>query len=271
MKIDLDTLFKDFSFIDRCTGFWKSVIFHILLTIIAFCESIYFLPMGIFVDKKYIKISIMRGIKMYYYFSKKLGINIVIRGKENIPKDSRCLMVSKHQSSLDGIVFYELIDEYGDISVILKKSLIYKIPIYGIHSLIYGHIFIDRTNALSSMKKIMKDVNKYLLEGRNIAIYPEGTRVKPGEEGDYKAGVYLIYKKCGIPVVPIALNTGLCYPKLKFRKLPGNAVVEFLKPIEPGLKKEEFLNKLKNVIEKNTRRLEKEWLDDFEKRKLLEK
>ena len=96
---------------------------------------------------------------------------------------------------------------------------------------------------------------KRLKDGFNIIIFPEGTRTKPGTKTTYHTGLALIYKQCQVPVVPLALNTGCFWPKNSFKRIPGTATLEFLKPIEPGMDKQAFMERLENDIETHSNKL----------------
>jgi 1-acyl-sn-glycerol-3-phosphate acyltransferase len=91
--------------------------------------------------------------------------------------------------------------------------------------------------------------------GREIIIFPEGTRRAPGAPPDYKTGVFLLYEALGIPCVPVALNSGLFWPRRSLKRYPGTIIVEFLDPIPPGLSKREFLPRLQATIETASNRL----------------
>jgi 1-acyl-sn-glycerol-3-phosphate acyltransferase len=91
--------------------------------------------------------------------------------------------------------------------------------------------------------------------GRQLIIFPEGTRRPPGAEPRYKFGVAQLYAEIGVPCVPVALNSGLFWPRRAFRRLPGTIVVEFLDPIPPGLDKSAFFERLQHEIETATARL----------------
>ena len=92
-------------------------------------------------------------------------------------------------------------------------------------------------------------------EGRQIIIYPEGTRRPAGAPPNYKFGVVYLYTELGVSCVPVAVNTGLFWPRRTFLRYPGTATLEFLEPIPPGLDGETFRNRLQEAIETATNRL----------------
>jgi 1-acyl-sn-glycerol-3-phosphate acyltransferase len=102
---------------------------------------------------------------------------------------------------------------------------------------------------------MLREARKRVAQGREIIIFPEGTRRAPGAPPDYKTGVVLLYEALGIPCVPVALNSGVFWPRRSFVRRPGTVVVEFLDPIPPGLPKAEFLERLIASIETASARL----------------
>ena len=92
---------------------------------------------------------------------------------------------------------------------------------------------------------------------QNMVIFPEGTRTKPGQETTkpYSPGIALIYEYCKVPVVPVALNTGYCWPKNSFKRIPGTVTIRVLPPIQPGWPKREFLRILQETIESEQKKL----------------
>jgi 1-acyl-sn-glycerol-3-phosphate acyltransferase len=102
---------------------------------------------------------------------------------------------------------------------------------------------------------MLRAAQKRIADGREIIIFPEGTRRSPGAPPDYKTGVVLLYEALHVPCVPVALNSGLFWPRRSWRRSAGTIVVEFLDPIPPGLPKAAFLDRLKQSIETASDRL----------------
>lgn len=181
------------------------------------------------------------------------GIKINIEGRENLPKKSGYIVASKHQSALETSVFHNLVP---DTFYVFKKELLW-LPFAGLYALKTGCLPIDRQGGGAALRKMLMGAIKRFQQGQNMVIFPEGTRTKPGEETikPYSPGIALIYENCKVPVIPIALNTGYCWPKNSFMRYPGNVTMRILKPIEPGLPKREFLKILQQTIESEQKKL----------------
>ena len=113
-------------------------------------------------------------------------------------------------------------------------------------------ISINRTEGLKSIRKIINKTKQKIMNKCSIIIFPEGTRKKPGESPNYKSGIAGIYKELEVDVLPVAVNSGLYWPKHTFIKKPGKIIIKFLKTIPAQLEKSEFLIKIETVIERET-------------------
>lgn len=179
------------------------------------------------------------------------GIRMEIRGREYLPANSVYVIASKHQSAWETFVFHILCNKPV---YVLKKELT-RLPFFGYYLVRMGMICIDRSGKASTLKELIKQSNVALAEARPIIIFPEGSRITPGEKVAYHPGVAAIYSQSHAPVVPVALNSGLCWGKNAFFKKPGKIVLEFLPPIEPGLKRDEFMQHLEKTIEEASEKL----------------
>lgn len=184
-----------------------------------------------------------------------VGIKIKVEGLENLPKKQGYIVASKHQSAMETLLFHTMVP---NVFYIFKRSLLW-LPLAGLYALKTGCIPIDRAGGAKTMRMMLKRAQGKLAMGRNLIIFPEGTRTKPGETVDFHPGIAFLYDNCKVPVVPVALNSGVFWPKNKVMKYPGTVVVRFLPPIEPGMEKRAFLNKLQNEIEKEQQTLQSEW------------
>ncbi len=180
------------------------------------------------------------------------GVEYEIRGTENIPKQP-FIIASKHQSPFETFIFVLL---FRNAVFILKRELKW-IPFIGLHLMALRMIFINRLDGVSSIRYIVKLAKIRIKENRNIIIFPEGTRTVAGQKTKYQPGVAALYSVLSVPVLPVALNTGLFWPKsmLSMRKNSGKAIIEILPPIYPGLSKDEFLKNLEKTIEEKSSKL----------------
>jgi 1-acyl-sn-glycerol-3-phosphate acyltransferase len=178
------------------------------------------------------------------------GTKVEWRGVEKIPK-SACIVACKHQSLWETFALYAVFD---DPTYILKRELMW-IPLFGWYMAKAGLIPIDRSAGLAALARMTKRAREALARGRQIVIFPEGTRRPPGAEPSYKPGVAFLYGKASVPCLPVALNSGLFWSRRSLRRLPGTVVVEILDPIPPGLVREVFSSRLQNAIEQASLRL----------------
>ena len=172
-------------------------------------------------------------------------IDVRVEGLENLPKENGYIIASKHQSAMETTIFHRIVP---NMFYVLKKELMY-LPLAGFYFIKTGCIPIDRKGGTKTMRKMLQGVQKRLAQGMNLVIFPEGTRTAPGTKKPYSPGVAFLYEQCQVPVVPVALNSGYCWPKNKTMKYAGTVTVKFLKPIEPGLPKRVFMDELYQRIE----------------------
>ena len=167
------------------------------------------------------------------------GVRFEVRGREHLPEGG-ALIASKHQSMWETLAFWGILP---DPAIILKKSLVF-MPFFGWFAVRLGNISIDRKGGAKALRKMLRDAAQRGQEGRQVLIFPEGTRVEPGDNPELKPGIVGLYQSMKVPCVPVALNSGVHLgPYCGLRK-PGLIVVEFLPPIEPGLDKAAFMTTL---------------------------
>ena len=179
------------------------------------------------------------------------GIDYEVRGLENLPEEG-AIVACKHQSAWDTMIFVML---RISTAYVLKKELL-NIPFYGWYVAKSGHIAVDRKAGASALKNLVNDVKDAIKRGRNVVIFPEGTRSIPGNRGKYHPGIAAIYQNTELPVIPVALNSGLFWGRQSFIKKPGKIVMEIMAPIEPGLNRKEFMAILEEKIETRSAELE---------------
>lgn len=172
------------------------------------------------------------------------GTKLEVRGREKLPA-SACLVVAKHQSAWDT---FALIPLFRDPAIVLKEELKW-IPLYGWFCVKFAHILVRRDRASVALKTMIADARDRIAAGREVVIFPEGTRTAPGASPDYKPGYVALYEQLGVPAVPLALNSGLYWPRRSLWRYPGTIIVEFLDPLKPGLPRTEFRRRIENALE----------------------
>ncbi|MEL6725023.1 MAG: lysophospholipid acyltransferase family protein [Pseudomonadota bacterium] len=180
------------------------------------------------------------------------GIRVEFRGREHVP-GGPVIIAGKHQAMLDVFVPFLL---FSDPVLVMKRELLWY-PALGWYALKTRMLAIDRSGGARTMKKMLAAADKRVKgESRQMLIYPEGTRSLPGAEPEYKpAGVRAFYKSLGIPMVPFATNSGLCWPAHGMLRRPGRIVYEVLPPIDPDLAPKAMLVELEDKLEAASDRL----------------
>ena len=178
------------------------------------------------------------------------GIDYEIRGREKIPQGP-LIVAAKHQSAWETFSLLQLFD---NPFFIVKRELQW-IPIFGWLMIKGRMVPVDRGAGSKALNAMTERAGIELAKGRQLIIFPEGTRRPAGAEPRYKYGVAQLYAAESVPCVPIALNSGLFWPRRSILLHPGTVLVEVLDPIALGLDKDAFLERLKHEIETATARL----------------
>ncbi|MEE9195290.1 MAG: lysophospholipid acyltransferase family protein, partial [Alphaproteobacteria bacterium] len=178
------------------------------------------------------------------------GLRHEIRGLENLPQHP-CILASKHQSAWDTLIFALVVD---GPSFVFKQELLW-VPPLGWYIRHAGGIPINRKGGGKALRKMVDTARAVLNAGQYIVIFPEGTRVPPGERLAYHPGIAAFYSQLAVPVVPVAVNSGLFWGRRSFLKKPGVIVLEILPPIGPGLARKAFTARLEESIESASTRL----------------
>ncbi|WP_279481877.1 lysophospholipid acyltransferase family protein [Aureimonas sp. SK2] len=172
------------------------------------------------------------------------GTRSVIAKAETMPTGP-AIVAAKHQSFWDVIALLLVVERP---TFILKKELM-GIPVFGWYARTMGMIPVDRSRRAAVLPSLVAGSRKAVAAGRQIVIYPEGTRSAPGTAPNYRPGIHYLYSELGLPVVPVALNSGLFWPRQAVRREPGTIRAEFLDAIPPGLEREPFISELRDRIE----------------------
>ena len=231
----------------------RSVLFHFLFYFALVLLMIVGLPMILGGRRGIFALARVWGTFSVWLLKTLCGLRVEYRGVKNIPTGG-VLIAAKHQSFLET---FALLKYAPDFAIILKRQLTF-VPLFGLYLIASGQIAIDRARGLQALQQIANAAKPVLAAGRQVFIYPEGTRRPPGAPPKYKQGVVALYVETGAPCLPVAVNTGLFWRRRGFLRRPGVAVIEYLPPIAPGLGRVAFAKRLQDEIETACARLNAE-------------
>jgi 1-acyl-sn-glycerol-3-phosphate acyltransferase len=169
------------------------------------------------------------------------GIRLHVTGLERIPRGA-ALIASAHQSAFDTFVWFTLVP---DCCYVLKQELT-KIPLLGKLTETAGQIAIDRDAGATAVRTLVRGGSKALEQGRQVVIFPEGTRIEPGTVGVLHPGIAALAARTGQPVIPVATDSGVCWSRKAFVKRPGVITISIGAPIPPGLARAELMDRLRD-------------------------
>lgn len=178
------------------------------------------------------------------------GVKFELRGRDKIPSGA-LIVASKHQSAWETFALMHL---FKSPTFVMKRELTW-IPVFGWLMMKGRMVAVDRGARAQALIRLAEAARAELKRGRQLIIFPEGTRRPVGAEPDYKSGIALLYSVNGVPCLPVALNSGVFWPRRSILRRPGTVVVEILDPIPPGLDKKSFIARLQQAIEPATARL----------------
>lgn len=224
--------------------FVRSVLFDASFYIASFVLMVIFLPLmllpqGAIFWAGRIWVKVAMGLLQAI-----VGLTYRVEGLENLP-EGPCIVACKHESAWETLIFHSLLNRPG---YALKRELTW-IPLINLYFWRMGMVIIDRGAGASALKSLLNGARRLMAQGRPLVIFPEGTRGVPGKPSAYQAGVGVLYRDLGVPVIPVALNSGLFWGRRSPLKLPGQITIQFLSPIQPGLSRVEFMEKLTDRIE----------------------
>lgn len=178
------------------------------------------------------------------------GTRLEVRGRHNIPAGP-LIVASKHQSMWETFALLQFFDS----PLFIYKRELGRIPFFGWYLRTAHMIGVDRDGGMRALMDMTKRATAEVQKGRQLIIFPEGTRRPVDAPPDYKSGVAQIYALCGVPCLPVALNSGLFWPRRTFLRYPGTLVVEFLDPLPAGLPRKAFVAAISDQIEAATDRI----------------
>lgn len=233
----------------------RSIVFNVLF----YCNLIVLMSLGLpllLVGRKGV-IGLARawGKSSLWLLKNICCLDVEYRGVENIPQGG-FIIAPKHQSIWET---FALLPLFPDFTFILKRELTW-IPFFGWYLKVAQQIAIDRSSGSTALIEATIWATQVLKEQRQVFIFPEGTRKAAGALPAYKFGVAAIYEASGARCLPIALNSGLFWPRRSFLRQPGKVLVQILEPIEPGMEKHVLLETLQQRMEVVTNALLQESL-----------
>ena len=168
------------------------------------------------------------------------GIAVEVTGREHLPAHGPALVASQHQSAFDTIIWFLLTPTPA---YVLKQELT-RIPLYGGMCRKLGMIVVDRDAGASAIRGLLRDADRAMAEGRQIVIFPEGTRAAPGAVLPLQPGIAALAARTGLPVIPVVTDSGSCWGRRAWRRRPGTIRVAILPPLPPGLPRAELMARL---------------------------
>jgi len=223
----------------------RSVLFNIVFYANLILQMVLLTPFYFLVSRKTALIVPKNWARSNHWLLEKMvGTTFEIEGLENIPEGGY-IFAPKHQSFWD---VFALLPWLSDFFFILKRELMW-IPLFGWYVQKQRMVPVDRGARGRVMTAVMNRAKEEMAAGRQLIIYPEGTRRPPGASPDYKYGIARLYRDLNVPVVPVAMHPGLFWPRRKFLRYPGHFKVRILPAIPPGLDPDVFLKTLLDVTE----------------------
>jgi len=231
---------------------FRSVLFIVLFNLSTFVQLIFWTPVFFFLKAEDgWKIPKIWGWNSLWLQHLIIGTRYDFRGLENIPQDQGLLIAAKHQSTWET---YTLLPFMSLPSYIVKRELML-LPFFGWFAMKMDVIGVNRGKRSLALAEMNRVASQQYKDGRQIVIYPEGTRKNAYDKPSYKYGITHMYMNMEADVLPVALNSGLFWPRNGFKLRRGTSILEFLPVIKPGLSQEEFSKKLEYVIEEKTAKL----------------
>jgi 1-acyl-sn-glycerol-3-phosphate acyltransferase len=230
--------------------FLRSLIYNVLFYLVLVVLIIVALPTFLMPRKALLTVAGWWTTTSNFLLRVICNIKVEFRGLEKIPKGP-LIVASKHQSMWET---FSLLPFFDEPLYILKRELLF-IPVFGQFLIKAGMIAVDRSAGGRALRSMARLAGEAVRRGRQLIIFPEGTRTPVGAPPRYKHGVAQIYADSGVPCLPVALNSGLFWPRRTFLRYPGTIVVEFLDPLPPGLTRDQFIERASGAIEEATARL----------------
>ena len=230
--------------------FLRSLVYNVLFYVMLVFWNIVAIPTFLMPRRAFMAVAKTWARSSVWLMRVVCNTRLEVRGLEKIP-DGPLIVASKHQSMWETFALMQ----FFDAPLFIYKRELAWIPFFGWYLMKSGMIGVDRSGGMRSLMDMARRAPKEIRSGRQLIIFPEGTRTPVGAPPDYMTGVGQIYASSGVPCLPVALNSGLFWPRRTFMRYPGTLVVEFLDPLPAGLTRKEFIVRIATVIEAATNRL----------------
>ena len=230
--------------------FLRSLVYNVLFYVLLVFWNIVAIPTFLMPRRAFMAVAKTWARSSVWLMRVVCNTRLEVRGLEKIPVGP-LIVASKHQSMWETFALMP----YFDAPLFIYKRELAWIPFFGWYLMKSGMIGVDRGGGMRSLMDMARRAPKEIRSGRQLIIFPEGTRTPVGAPPDYMTGVGQIYTSSGVPCLPVALNSGLFWPRRTFMRYPGTLVVEFLDPLPAGLNRKEFIVRIATVIEAATNRL----------------
>ena len=236
----------------------RSVIFNIVLYVNFVVLGVLFSPVLVLPQKWGWPVVRIWASSSLWWHRVICGIGEDIHGLENRPTGGY-IVACKHQSTWETLRLVTLVEKPA---FILKRELMW-MPIFGWYLARFGQIPVDRGKRSAALQGMTEHALRAVANGQQVIIFPEGTRRSPGSEPNYRYGVVHLYKTLGVPCLPIALNSGLFWPRRSAAHIKGTVRVDILPAIQPGLQGDKFQKQLQSAIESASNALNDEALENY--------
>ena len=230
--------------------FLRSLVYNVLFYVLLVFWNVVAIPTFLMPRRAFMAVAKTWARSSVWLMRVICNTKVEVRGLEKIPQGP-LIVASKHQSMWETFALMP----FFDAPLFIYKRELAWIPFFGWYLMKSGMIGVDRSGGLRSLMEMARRAPKEIRSGRQLIIFPEGTRRPVGAPPDYMTGVGQIYTSSGVPCQPVALNSGLFWPRRTFMRYPGTLVVEFLDPLPAGLNRKEFTVRISTVIEAATNRL----------------
>ena len=230
--------------------FVRSLIYNVLFYVLLVFWILVAIPTFVMPPRAFMAIAKAWATSSIWLMRVVCNTKVDYRGLERIPAGP-LIVASKHQSMWETFALMP----FFDWPLFIYKRELGQIPFFGWYLKKSKMIGVDREGGARSLIDMARRATEEVQLGRQLIIFPEGTRRPVEAPPDYKPGVAQIYAKCGAPCLPVALNSGLFWPRRTFLRYPGTLVVEFLDPLPPGLPRKEFIAAISDAIETATDRI----------------